>query len=184
MPNFKPLNSLSQSHSEKVFYLNADASAGALISNATARVHSLMNLHSDIANLQPGSGVDISYLGAVSSYLLSDVYSLLEELEGRTENDKSDKTLIDQQAKTIIALTEIIGESHRAKTEQGGIMSNQLKTFRINGRAVNKRGLTVGITQDVTATSDKEAVAEVTHLTTVKGFSHIRIVLVREVNHV
>ncbi|ECC0573793.1 hypothetical protein FMO87_19535 [Salmonella enterica] len=63
-------------------------------------------------------------------------------------------------------------------------MSNQLKTFRINGRAVNKRGLTVGITQDVTATSDKEAVAEVTHLTTVKGFSHIRIVLVREVNHV
>lgn len=62
-------------------------------------------------------------------------------------------------------------------------MSNQIKTFRINGRAVNKRGLTVGITQDVTATSDKEAVAEVTRLTTVKGFSHIRIVLVREVFH-
>ncbi|ECG5980401.1 hypothetical protein E1927_14125 [Salmonella enterica subsp. enterica serovar Newport] len=62
-------------------------------------------------------------------------------------------------------------------------MSNQLKTFRINGRAVNKRGLTVGITQDVTATSDKEAVAEVTRLSTVKGFSHIRIVLVREVFH-
>ncbi|EBS0795550.1 hypothetical protein KTK71_001411 [Salmonella enterica] len=100
MPNFKPLNSLSQSHSEKVFYLNADASTGALISNATARIHSLMNLHSDIANLQSGSKVDISYLGAVSTYLLSDVYSLLEELEGRTENDKNDKTLIDQQAKT------------------------------------------------------------------------------------
>lgn len=58
---------------------------------------------------------------------------------------------------------------------------NKLKTFRVNGRAVNKRGLTVGITQDVTATSDKEAVAEVIRLTTVKGFSHIRIVLVREV---
>ncbi|EEL9738980.1 hypothetical protein UJ79_00505 [Salmonella enterica subsp. enterica serovar Muenchen] len=58
---------------------------------------------------------------------------------------------------------------------------NQLKTFRINGRAVNRRGLTVGITQDVTATSDKEAVAEVIRLTTVKGFYHIRIVLVREV---
>ncbi|EAN5731443.1 hypothetical protein EJD04_00625 [Salmonella enterica] len=56
-----------------------------------------------------------------------------------------------------------------------------LKTFRINGRAVNGRGLTVGITQDVTATSDKEAVAEVIRLTTVKGFSHIRIVLVRVV---
>ncbi|ENP3579356.1 host cell division inhibitor Icd-like protein [Salmonella enterica] len=56
-----------------------------------------------------------------------------------------------------------------------------LKTFRINGRAVNRRGLTVGITQDVRATSDKEAVAEVIRLTTVKGFSHIRIVLVREV---
>ncbi|EAS0613655.1 hypothetical protein GL503_27025 [Salmonella enterica] len=62
-------------------------------------------------------------------------------------------------------------------------MSNRLKIFRINGRAVNKRGLTVGITQDVTATSDKEAVAEVTRLTTVKGCSHIRIVLVREVFH-
>ncbi|EKC8736656.1 hypothetical protein OQE25_004488 [Salmonella enterica] len=60
-------------------------------------------------------------------------------------------------------------------------MSNHLKTFRVNGRAVNRRGLTVGITQDVTATSDKEAVAEVIRLTTVKGFSHIRIVLVREV---
>ncbi|EDZ1754213.1 hypothetical protein GV952_00370 [Salmonella enterica] len=58
---------------------------------------------------------------------------------------------------------------------------NKLKMFRVNGRAVNKRGLTVGITQDVRATSDKEAVAEVIRLTTVKGFSHIRIVLVREV---
>lgn len=63
-------------------------------------------------------------------------------------------------------------------------MSNERKTFRINGRAVNRRGLTVGITQDVTATSDKEAVAEVIRLTTVKGFSHIRIVLVREVIYV
>ncbi|ECC9937494.1 hypothetical protein WDI34_001309 [Salmonella enterica subsp. enterica] len=63
-------------------------------------------------------------------------------------------------------------------------MLNKLKTFRINGRAVNRRGLTVGITQDVRATSDKEAVAEVIRLTTVKGFSHIRIVLVREVFHV
>ncbi|EBA8057214.1 hypothetical protein CBX53_21395 [Salmonella enterica] len=60
---------------------------------------------------------------------------------------------------------------------------NKLKMFRVNGRAVNKRGLTVGITQDVTATSDKEAVAEVIRLTTTKGFSHIRIVLVREVNY-
>ncbi|ECX8097619.1 hypothetical protein CQT90_20840 [Salmonella enterica] len=60
---------------------------------------------------------------------------------------------------------------------------NKLKMFRVNGRAVNKRGLTVGITQDVTATSDKEAVAEVIRLTTAKGFSHIRIVLVREVNY-
>ncbi len=123
MPDFKPLESLSQIHSEKVFYLNTDASAGALISNATARIHSLMNLHSDIANLQPGSEIDASYLGAVSTYLLSDVYSLLEELEGRAERDKgdkSDKALIDQQAKTIIALTEIIGENHRAKAEQGG----------------------------------------------------------------
>ncbi|ECF5936649.1 hypothetical protein FNI43_17275 [Salmonella enterica subsp. diarizonae] len=60
-------------------------------------------------------------------------------------------------------------------------MLNKLKTFRINGRAVNRRGLTVGINYDVTATSDKEAVAEVIGLTTVKGFSHIRIVLVREV---
>ncbi|HFW4207922.1 TPA: hypothetical protein ACIBOM_000858 [Salmonella enterica subsp. enterica serovar Reading] len=121
MPKFKPLDSLSQSHSEKVFYLNTDASAEALISNATARIQSLMNLHSDIANLLPGSEADVSYLGAVSMYLLSDVYSLLEELENRADGykgDKRDKALIDQQAKTIIAPTEIIGESHRAKAEQ------------------------------------------------------------------
>lgn len=120
MPNFKPLNSLSQSHSEKVFYLNADASTGALISNATARIHSLMNLCSGIAELKPGGTIDASYLGAVSSYLLSDAYSLLYELEARAMNDKGDKTLIDQQAKTIIALTETIGEIHRAKNEQRG----------------------------------------------------------------
>ncbi|EBA9765768.1 hypothetical protein CFJ40_26890 [Salmonella enterica] len=122
MHNFKPLNYHSQISAEDVCYFNADASTEGLINNATARIHSLMNLHSDIANLQPGSVLDVSCLGAVSTHLLSDVYSLLEELEGRTENDKrdeSDKALIDQQAKTIIALTETIGEIHRAKTEQG-----------------------------------------------------------------
>lgn len=54
-------------------------------------------------------------------------------------------------------------------------MFEKLKTFRINGRAVNTSGLTVGITQDVKATSDKEALAEVTRLTAAKDFSHIRI---------
>ena len=58
-----------------------------------------------------------------------------------------------------------------------------LKIFRVNGRAVNRRGYTVGITQNVSATSDKEAVAEVIRLSTILGFSQIRIVLVCEVHH-
>lgn len=59
-------------------------------------------------------------------------------------------------------------------------MHNKLKTFRINGRAVNKRGLTVGINYDVTATSDRNAVAEANRLATANGLKHIRIVYVRE----
>lgn len=54
------------------------------------------------------------------------------------------------------------------------------RTFRINGRAVNKRGLTVGINYDVTATSDRNAVAEANRLATTNGLKHIRIVYVRE----
>ncbi|EIZ2107007.1 hypothetical protein MOQ95_001521 [Salmonella enterica] len=120
MPNFKPLNHHSHISAEDVFYFNADASTEALINNATARIHSLMNLCSDIAELKPGSTIDASYLGAVSSYLLSDAHSLLYELETRAMNDKGDKKLIDEQAKAIISLTEIIGENHIAKNEQGG----------------------------------------------------------------
>ncbi|EBQ4836482.1 hypothetical protein T061_17105 [Salmonella enterica subsp. arizonae] len=59
-------------------------------------------------------------------------------------------------------------------------MSNTRKTFRINGRAVNKRGLTVGINYDVTATSDRNAVAEANRLATTNGLKLIRIVYVRE----
>lgn len=54
------------------------------------------------------------------------------------------------------------------------------RTFRINGRAVNKRGLTVGINYDVTATSDRNAVAEANRLATTNGLKLIRIVYVRE----
>lgn len=54
------------------------------------------------------------------------------------------------------------------------------RTFRINGRAVNKRGLTVGINYDVTATSDRNAVAEANRMATTNGLKHIQIVYVRE----
>lgn len=54
------------------------------------------------------------------------------------------------------------------------------RTFRINGRAVNKRGLTVGINYDVTATSDRNVVAEANRMATTNGLKHIRIVCVRE----
>ncbi|EKS3671552.1 hypothetical protein QL374_004207 [Salmonella enterica] len=54
------------------------------------------------------------------------------------------------------------------------------KTFRVNGWGVNKRGLTVGINYDVTATSDRNAVAEANRLATTNGLKHIRIVYVRE----
>ncbi|EAN8506663.1 hypothetical protein GNM54_14015 [Salmonella enterica] len=54
------------------------------------------------------------------------------------------------------------------------------RTFRVNGWGVNRRGLTVGINYDVTATSDRNAVAEANRLATTNGLKHIRIVYVRE----
>lgn len=68
------------------------------------------------------------------------------------------------------------------ETEQwGGVnMANNLRAFRINGRAVNKRGLTVGINYEVKATSDRNAVAEANRLAIDEGLKHIRIVYVLE----
>lgn len=122
MTNFKPLDNFSQAHADDVFYFDANASDEALIDNATNRIYNLMNLHSDIANLHKDNQIDVSYLGAVSTYLLSDAYSLLTELSDRQMKNQgnSDKALIDRQAKAIIALTEIIGKNARGEDEQGG----------------------------------------------------------------
>ncbi|EDS7006047.1 hypothetical protein A3R75_002323 [Salmonella enterica subsp. diarizonae] len=120
MTNFKPLDGSSQAHADDVFYFDANASDEALIDNATNRIYNLMNLHSDIAGLHKGNLINASCLGAVSTYLLSDAYSLLTELSDRQMKNQgdSDKALIDRQAKAIIALTEIIGKNARAKDEQ------------------------------------------------------------------
>lgn len=59
-------------------------------------------------------------------------------------------------------------------------MSNTRRAFRINGRAVNKRGLTVGINYEVKATSDRNAVKEANRLAIDEGLKHIRIVYVLE----
>lgn len=58
-----------------------------------------------------------------------------------------------------------------------------LKAFRVSGRAINKRGHTVDITQNVTATSDIDAVDETTRLAIALGLFCICIVLVCEVCH-
>ncbi|EOZ4486164.1 hypothetical protein ACQLT9_002936 [Salmonella enterica subsp. diarizonae] len=122
MHNLKPLNDFSQSHADDVFYFDANASDEALIDNATNRIYILMNLYSDIAGLHKDNQINTSFLGAISTYLLSDAYSLLTELSERQmkKQGNSDKALIDQQAKAIIALTEIIGKNARGEDEQGG----------------------------------------------------------------
>ncbi|EKQ0890364.1 hypothetical protein P4Q63_001811 [Salmonella enterica] len=122
MPNFKPLDNFSQAHTDDVFYFDANASDEALIDNATNRIYILMNLYSDIAGLHKDNQIDASFLGAISTYLLSDAYSLLTELSDRRmeKQGNSDKALTDQQAKAIIALTEIIGKNARGEDEQGG----------------------------------------------------------------
>ncbi|EBR1020958.1 hypothetical protein IRL25_004035 [Salmonella enterica] len=131
MPNFKPLDGSSQAHGDNVFYFDKNASDKALTDNAMNRIYNLMNLCADIGNLPADSQVSVCYLSAVSTYLLSDAYSLLTELSDRQMKNQggSDKALIDQidqidqidrQAKAIIALTEIIGKNARAKDEQGG----------------------------------------------------------------
>ncbi|ENR5476197.1 hypothetical protein ACEVSO_002004 [Salmonella enterica] len=120
MPNFKPLDGSSQAHADDVFYFDANASNEALMDNAMNRIDNLMKLHSDIGNLLADNPISASHLGAVSVYLLSDAYSLLTELSDRQMKNKgnSDKALIDQQDKAIIALNEIIGKNARAKDEQ------------------------------------------------------------------
>ncbi|EBA8669362.1 hypothetical protein CCO21_00170 [Salmonella enterica] len=122
MPNFKPLDGFSQAHADYVFYFDANASDEALIDNATNRIYNLMNLHSDIAGLHKDNQINASFLGEISTYLLSEAYSLLTELSERQmkKQGNSDKALIDQQAKAIIALTEIIGKNARGEDEQRG----------------------------------------------------------------
>ncbi|EEB7340668.1 hypothetical protein DI121_12820 [Salmonella enterica] len=122
MTNFKPLNDFSQDHADDVFYFDANASDEALIDNATNRIYNLMNLHSGIANLHKDNQINACCIGAVSTYLLSGAYSLLTELSERQmkKQGNSDKALIDQQAKAIIAMTEIIGKNARGENEQGG----------------------------------------------------------------
>ncbi|EIM2850516.1 hypothetical protein LRU46_004565 [Salmonella enterica] len=125
MPNFKPLDGSSLAHGDNVFYFDKNASDEALTDNAMSRIYNLMNLHADIGSLPAESQVSACYLSAVSTYLLSDAYSLLTELSYRQMKNQggSDKALIDQidrQAKAIIALTEIIEKNARAKDEQGG----------------------------------------------------------------
>ncbi|EEN5588736.1 hypothetical protein FWP04_14220 [Salmonella enterica subsp. enterica serovar Mountpleasant] len=59
-----------------------------------------------------------------------------------------------------------------------------LKKFAIRARAVNRRGLTVFVRHEVTATSTKEAAAEFRRLVTENGFSYINIFSITEVFHV
>ncbi len=50
-----------------------------------------------------------------------------------------------------------------------------LKTFRITGYAVNKRGLTVGFNQTISATSQKQAQQQAIAKCEVSGQRYIRI---------
>lgn len=54
------------------------------------------------------------------------------------------------------------------------------KTFQIDGYAVNKRGLTVGIHYTMTSTSPETAKATAQLLAQKGGYKHVRINSVRE----
>ncbi|MDH0354022.1 hypothetical protein [Morganella sp. GD04133] len=56
-----------------------------------------------------------------------------------------------------------------------------LKTFRITGYAVNKRGLTVGFSQTISATSQKQAQQQAIAGYEVSGQRYIRITRMIEV---
>lgn len=59
-----------------------------------------------------------------------------------------------------------------------------LKTYRIAGYAVNKRGNTLGIQFNINADTSTAAVAQTKQQATQDGYSHIRINYVREeANH-
>lgn len=58
-----------------------------------------------------------------------------------------------------------------------------LKTFQIDGYAVNKHGNTVGIHYTLTSASPDTAKSTAQLLAQQGGYKHVRINFVREVNH-
>lgn len=58
-----------------------------------------------------------------------------------------------------------------------------LKVFQCDGRAVNKRGLTIGVHYTVTAMDSASATALAMHQATKEGYSFIKINYVREVSY-
>ncbi|HGP2150815.1 TPA: hypothetical protein ACLGSU_002511 [Salmonella enterica] len=58
------------------------------------------------------------------------------------------------------------------------------KPFMTHGRAVNKRGLTVGIHYAVQATSRAEAISAAIQAAERDGYSHVHITAAMEVAHV
>ncbi|EEW0651686.1 hypothetical protein J5K60_001829 [Escherichia coli] len=53
--------------------------------------------------------------------------------------------------------------------------------FRVTGYAVNKRGLTVGIHYDITASRAREAISHATLQAQRDGLTHVRITCIQEV---
>lgn len=79
-PRFIPLNANSQGNSDNVLYFDAGAAPDAIYECAMARLKALIDLLEELHELKTITSTSASSLSIIATLLLSDVYSLFEEL--------------------------------------------------------------------------------------------------------
>ena len=79
-PCFIPLSLTSQCNSENVLYYNANASLDDIYECATGRLHAVINLLENLYEFDKSNPTTLHAIISVSTLLLNDAMTLLEEL--------------------------------------------------------------------------------------------------------
>lgn len=90
-PHFIPLNYASQGNNENVLYYDASAAPDDIYECAMARLKALIDLLEELHELKTITSTSASALSVLASLLLSDVYSLFEELNPIITESKKNK---------------------------------------------------------------------------------------------
>ncbi|HFE6540614.1 TPA: host cell division inhibitor Icd-like protein [Salmonella enterica subsp. enterica serovar Newport] len=121
MSDFKPLGAHSHTGGSAGLYLDGNASTETLFDSAISRVESVMQLHAAMMELPPATTISAAALSAVSTHLLSDAYSLLLELQHRTEKYGDARELAKYHAIALRVLTGRTGEREQDPEQEENI---------------------------------------------------------------